>query len=94
MTINRLYKIITDRIRISPADSYVSDLVRSGQNRVAQKIGEEATEVVIASLAQNKQALILEMADLWFHSLILLATKNINPKLILDELDCRHQNKA
>jgi len=92
MTIDELYKIIKDRQQKMPEGSYVTSLFKAGQDRIIQKVGEEATEVVIASKNKNKQEVISEFADLWFHLLILLASLNIDPKDILDELDKRSKS--
>ncbi|MGI5841511.1 MAG: phosphoribosyl-ATP diphosphatase [Patescibacteria group bacterium] len=88
-----LYQIIKDRINSSPSGSYVAGLVQKGITSVTQKVGEEAVETVIAALKDSEQRLIEEMADLWFHSLVLLAAKNIDPEKVWQELSNRHQSK-
>lgn len=89
MTIEELYKIIEDRKFTKPDDSYVASLFKKGKDRIVQKIGEEATEVVIAVKNRRKKEIIEETADLWFHSLIMLASLNITPQDIYDELERR-----
>jgi phosphoribosyl-ATP pyrophosphohydrolase/phosphoribosyl-AMP cyclohydrolase len=76
--ISELEKVIEDRKIHSVAGSYVSDLFAAGQNRIAQKVGEEAFEVVIASKDNDIDAFKGEAADLLFHFLILLREKGIS----------------
>lgn len=90
MTIDELYNIIMYRKKQNYKASYVASLLRSGKNRVAQKVGEEAIEVVIAA-CEDKEKLIEEIADLWFHTLILLAAQGIEPSEIFSELQKRHE---
>ena len=68
-----VYKVILERQRTLPPDSYVAKLLAQGIDRIAKKVGEEATEVVIAAKNQSCEELAFEVADLWFHSLVLLA---------------------
>lgn len=89
MTLEELYKIIEDRKKKMPADSYVASLFRDSEDRLIQKVGEEATEVIIAAKNESKQRIISEIADLWFHSLILLVSKDITINEILEELEIR-----
>ena len=91
MTLEKLYQIIKDRKDNPKEQSYVTSLFKDSLDRIAQKIGEEATEVVIASKNDDKQRLIEEMADLWFHSVVLLTEKGLTPKDIFDELRRRHK---
>jgi len=72
-----------------PKDSYVATLFRLGEDRIIQKVGEEATEVVIAAKNKNKQRIISETADLLFHLLVLLSFKNITLTKIEKELESR-----
>ncbi|MCJ7739803.1 phosphoribosyl-ATP diphosphatase, partial [Candidatus Microgenomates bacterium] len=71
--------------------SYVASLQKKGQDRILQKIGEEASEVIIAGKNNNKKMIISEMADLWFHLLVFLAAKNIPPEKIIMELEKRNK---
>lgn len=93
MTLEELYKIIEDRKHKLPENSYVASLFQKDGDRVIQKVGEEATEVVIAAKNEEKQRLIEESADLLFHLLILLSMKNITLEEILQELDKRKLKK-
>lgn len=90
MTLEELYKIIEERKKKMPEGSYVASLFRDGNDRIVQKIGEEATEVVIAAKNEGKERIIAEVADLMFHTLILLANYNIKPEEVLEELDKRN----
>lgn len=90
MTIEELYTIIQTRKKVLPANSYVSSLFKQGTNAISQKVGEEAVEVVIAATSENKKRVVEETADLWFHTLMLLANCNISVSEILQELEKRH----
>ena len=89
--INTLEKIIIDRITNNPDNSYVSNLFEKGIDKIAQKLGEEATEVIIASKNENKEELIYESADLLFHFIILLQKKNLRFKDVVNELEKRNK---
>ena len=79
-----------DRLSSSDPDaSYVAALVAKGTGKIAQKVGEEATETVIAALSQDDAALTGEAADLVFHLTILLAHRGLGWDAVLDELDRR-----
>ena len=67
----------------------MANLHHKGLDTILKKIGEEATELVIAAKNSNSNQLVYEMADLWFHSLVLLSHKNLNPELVLKELERR-----
>lgn len=91
MTIDELYKIIQNRKSKKAKDSYVSSLLKSGRDRIIQKIGEEAIEVIIAAKNAGKKQIISEVADLWFHLLVMMTEFNISPKNIEDELSKRRR---
>ena len=88
-TLERLEAIIAARRDADPDSSYVAMLNAKGLTKIAQKLGEEATETVIAALAQDEKALVGEAADLIFHLLVLLANKDIALAAVLAELDRR-----
>jgi len=92
MTIDDLFRIIEDRKSAPPEESYVAKIMEEGKDRIIQKIGEEAVEVIIASKNDNKSEIISEFADLLFHSLVLLSHLDINPEEILTELERRHES--
>ena len=85
-----LKKSLQDRITNPSDNSYVSNLFEKGIDKIAQKLGEEATEVIIASKNENKKELIYESADLLFHFLILLQKKNLRFKDVVNELEQRN----
>lgn len=93
MTLEELYKIIEDRKKNMPEGSYVVSLFRDGNDRIVQKVGEEATEVVIAAKNEGKERIISEVADLIFHILVLLSANNIKPQEVLRELKSRNSKK-
>lgn len=88
MTIDSLYAVIKNRQENKPEGSYVASLI-DNSDRLIQKIGEEATEVVIAAKNENRQRRIEELADLLFHSVVLWAALGITPEDIYGELDKR-----
>lgn len=69
-----------------PATSYAASLYAQGREKILQKLGEEAIETILAATGQDKKALVSEMADLWFHSLVLLADAGLQPTDVLAEL--------
>ena len=89
--LNTLEKIITDRIANPSDNSYVSNLFEKGIDKIAQKLGEEATEVIIASKNENENELVYESADLLFHFLLLLQRKNLRFKDVVNELEQRNK---
>jgi phosphoribosyl-ATP pyrophosphohydrolase len=91
MSIQWLFDIIEDRKNNPTEKSYTASLFKEGLPRVAQKVGEEGTEVVVAALAQDDQRLIEEVADLAYHTLVLLSARGLSPAQILAELEKRHQ---
>lgn len=72
-----------------PERSYAARLFQQGPNAFLKKIGEEATEVVCAAKDNDKQQLIAEMADLWFHCLVVLSYYHVQPDEVLEELGRR-----
>ncbi len=91
MSIQWLFEIIEDRKKNPIEKSYTSRLFAEGLSKVAQKVGEEGTEVVVAALAQNDQRLIEEVADLTYHTLVLLSARGLTPADIVTELKKRHR---
>jgi phosphoribosyl-ATP pyrophosphohydrolase/phosphoribosyl-AMP cyclohydrolase len=87
--IDRVYEVILDRKRNVREGSYVSSLFKNGKDKILKKIGEEASEVVIGSKNDKKDEIIYEIADLWFHSLVLLGYHDITPSEIYKELQKR-----
>lgn len=88
-TLQRLEQIIAERRSASPDESYVAKLNAKGIEKIAQKLGEEATEAVIAALSGTRKDLVSESADVLFHLLVLLGAKEIPLSEVLAELDRR-----
>jgi phosphoribosyl-ATP pyrophosphohydrolase/phosphoribosyl-AMP cyclohydrolase len=87
---DRVYQVILDRKKHPRPDSYVSSLLKMGKDRILRKIGEESGELIIGSKNNQKAEIISEMADLWFHTLVLLGYHGITPQEIYQELEQRH----
>jgi phosphoribosyl-ATP pyrophosphohydrolase len=87
--LEKLGKVIEQRRGANPKNSYVAKLFKKGTGKICQKIGEEATEVVVAALSEKKKHVISESADLLFHLSMLWADKGIKPSDVMDELDSR-----
>jgi len=92
--LDQLIKVIADRATSRNSDSYTAELLATGINRCAQKVGEEAVETVIAAVSNNKKELISEAADLFFHLLVLLQASQVNFYSVLACLQARHNLKA
>ncbi|HKR91094.1 phosphoribosyl-ATP diphosphatase [Novosphingobium sp.] len=88
-TLARLEATIAARRGADPESSYVARLNAKGPGKIAQKLGEEATETVIAALTQDRAALVGEAADLLFHLMVLLGAKGVPLADVLAELDRR-----
>jgi phosphoribosyl-AMP cyclohydrolase / phosphoribosyl-ATP pyrophosphohydrolase len=84
-----VYDVILDRKTRMPEGSYVTSLFAKGRDRILKKILEESAEVLTASKDDDRRQLIYEMADLWFHTLVLLAAHDVRPEEILQELGRR-----
>lgn len=87
----RLEGIIADRYENPQEGSYVNRLREKGLNKIAQKVGEEGVETVIAALNETEKDLINEASDLVFHLMVLLKEKNITLKTIAENLELRHK---
>jgi len=88
-TLARLEATIADRRRADPDTSYVASLAARGLPVIARKFGEEAVEAVVAALAQDREELVGEAADVLFHLLVMLAEKNVTLTEVKAELDRR-----
>ncbi|MDX1915512.1 MAG: phosphoribosyl-ATP diphosphatase [Methylophilus sp.] len=84
--LNRLAELLEQRKSADPATSYVAKLYAKGMDGILKKVGEEATETVIAAKGGSKEEIIYETADLWFHTLVMLAHAGLKPQDVLDEL--------
>ena len=87
--IERLMTVLESRKGAEPEASYVASLYHKGLDSILKKIGEESTETIIAAKSGDKDQIVYEIADLWFHCLVLLAQQIIDVRQVLDELDRR-----
>ena len=101
--LQQLSATLEQRRSADPGESYVADLHHRGLNRILEKVGEEATEVILAAKdvdrGGDREALIGEVADLWFHSMVMLSHLDANVEEVLDCLEQRfglsgHAEKA
>ena len=88
-TLERIAATINERKHGDAAKSYVAQLFAKGDDAMLKKIGEEATETVLAAKSGDRLALVRETADLWFHSMIVLARHGVGPADVLAELHRR-----
>jgi phosphoribosyl-ATP pyrophosphohydrolase len=91
MSIQWLFEVIEDRKNHPTEKSYTTTLFTEGLPKIAQKVGEESAEVIVASLAQDNQRLVEEVADLTYHTLVLLSARGLTPADVLAELERRHK---
>ena len=91
MSVQWLFDVIQSRRENPTEGSYTSRLLAEGLPKISQKVGEEATETVVAALAQDDRRLIEEVADLTYHTLVLLAARGLSPADIENELEKRHK---
>ena len=85
----RLMAVLESRKDADPESSYVAGLYRKGLDSILKKIGEESAETIIAAKSGDKQQIVYETADLWFHCLVMMAQQNIDARLVLEELERR-----
>ena len=88
-TLEKLAEVIEQRKAADPDSSYVAGLYAKGLDEILKKVGEEATETVIAAKGGDQAQLVHETADLWFHTLVMLAERGLGPTDILNELEGR-----
>lgn len=84
--LDRLSELLEQRKSADPASSYVAKLYTKGMDSILKKVGEEATETVLAAKGGKKEEIVYETADLWFHTLVMLAKAGLKPQDVLDEL--------
>ena len=87
--LQQLAEVLEARKGASPDSSYVASLYDKGLDAILKKIGEEATETVMAAKDGDADKIVYEVADLWFHTLVLLAQQGLDPKQVTDELSRR-----
>jgi len=85
----RVAEVIENRKGADPATSYVAKLLHEGQDKILKKVAEESAEVLLASKDGDQRHIAQEIADLWFHCLVLLAHHDLGPQQVLDELQRR-----
>ena len=88
-TLERIAALIEERKQADPKVSYVARLLSQGEDSVLKKIGEEATETLLAAKSGDRLHLVREIADLWFHCMVLLARHGLGPGDVLAELHRR-----
>jgi phosphoribosyl-ATP pyrophosphohydrolase len=88
-TLERIAALIEERRNADPKSSYVARLLSQDEDAVLKKIGEEATETVLAAKSGDRLHLVREIADLWFHCMVLLARHGLGPGDVLAELHRR-----
>ncbi len=84
--LNRLAETLEARKSADPQSSYVAKLYAKGLDSILKKIGEESAEAIIAAKGGDKRQVVYEVADLWFHTLVLLAQQGLHPDDVLNEL--------
>jgi phosphoribosyl-ATP pyrophosphohydrolase len=87
--LTQLAEVLEARKGAAPESSYVASLYAKGLDAILKKIGEEATETVMAAKDGAADKIVYETADLWFHTLVLLAQQGLGPQQVLDELQRR-----
>jgi len=85
-TLDEIHKVLLARVQADPETSYVASLYSKGLDAILKKVGEEATETVMAAKDGDPDQIIYEVADLWFHTLVLLAKQGLEPQQVVDEL--------
>lgn len=98
-TLSALQQVLRERLAADPDDSYVASLYAKGLDHILKKVGEESAEVIIAAKGEDDSALVKEVADLWFHCMVLLVQKGLSSEDVLAELNQRfgisgHTEKA
>jgi phosphoribosyl-ATP pyrophosphohydrolase/phosphoribosyl-AMP cyclohydrolase len=86
-----LWRTVAERAKDRPPESYVAGLLDEGVAACARKVGEEGVEVAVAALDESDERMIEEIADLWFHSYVLLAARGLDPSAVEDELARRRR---
>ena len=84
--LQQLARVLEERKGADPDSSYVAKLYDKGLDAILKKVGEEATETVMAAKDGNKEQIVYETADLWFHTLVMLAQQDLSPDDVLAEL--------
>src|SRR5216117_1272673 len=85
-----LWRVVAERAATRPEGSYVTALLEQGAGAAARKVGEEGLEAALAGAGESDERLVSELADLWFHSYVLLAARGLDPAAVERELELRH----
>ncbi|HXY17087.1 MAG TPA: bifunctional phosphoribosyl-AMP cyclohydrolase/phosphoribosyl-ATP diphosphatase HisIE [Gaiellaceae bacterium] len=85
-----LWRVVAERAQERPPGSYVVRLLEQGPAAAARKVGEEGVETALAGVGESDERLVEELADLWFHSYVLLAARGLDPARVEEELRRRH----
>ena len=88
-TLSELAAVLESRRSADADSSYVAKLYSKGTDAILKKVGEEATEVVMAAKDGVPEKIVYEVADLWFHTMVLLAQQGLHPDAVLEELQRR-----
>ncbi len=88
-TLNKLSAVLEERKSAAADSSYVAKLYSKGLDAILKKVGEEATETVMAAKDGEADKIIYETADLWFHTMVMLKHMDLEPQQVLDELERR-----
>nr|VFJ67195.1 MAG: phosphoribosyl-ATP pyrophosphatase [Candidatus Kentron sp. FW] len=88
-TLYRLARVLEQRKSADPKSSYAASLYSRGTNAILKKIGEESAEIIMAAKDGDRKAIVHEIADLWFHTLILLVHQGLEPNMVIEELERR-----
>jgi len=86
-----LWRVVAERAVTRPAGSYVTALLEQGAGAAARKLGEEGVEAALAGAGESDERLVSELADLWFHSYVLLAARGLDPAAVEEKLQTRHE---
>jgi phosphoribosyl-AMP cyclohydrolase / phosphoribosyl-ATP pyrophosphohydrolase len=89
-----LWRTVAERAKERPPGSYIAGLLDEGVAACARKVGEEGVEVAVAALDESDERVIDEIADLWFHSYVLLAARGLDPSKVEDVLRARHSERT
>lgn len=85
-TLAQIHEVLISRLGADSNTSYVASLYAKGLDAILKKVGEEATETVMAAKDGDAEKIVYEVADLWFHTMVLLAQQGLEPQQVIDEL--------
>jgi len=88
-TLDKLDQVLAERRNAAPEDSYVAQLLHKGVDKILEKVGEESAEVLIAAKNSEREEVVKETADLWFHTLVMLNHFDLSSQDVLNELEKR-----